>query len=320
MRKELLLQMIAACALVLPMCEQTSELLPAGSIQVADPEADRLMAEAVAYRNAGKLGKAKKTLRRITGEHDMAPNAPQARYMLAEVYEQLNDPREAFKQYGKVVEMYQSSPLYEKALNRQLAMATAAAKGELKGRVLWAWDVPMESAVVVEWLESIIRNAPYNDMSATATSILADYQMKQEQYEAACATYRKLVDTYPDSRYAPAAQLMVAKLWAASHTRGDQNLVNLANAQEAYEEFTLRFPDHPDAAKAYAEALNVRKLLVQQELEVGRYYLERAREYPSAVFCFESVIRQKKVNPEAAREAETLLARAKAAAAAPEKR
>ncbi len=317
MRKVLMLQLCAAMALVLPMCEQTSTLMPAGSILATDPEADALMKRAVEYRNSGKLGKAKGELRELVTEHALAPNAPQARYMLAEVYEQLNDPREAFKQYSKVVENYQSSSLYEAALNRQLAMATAAAKGTLQARVFGLWHVPMESSVVVEWLETVIRNAPYNEMSATATSVLADYQMQQEQYDAACNTYRRLVENYPDSRYAPGAQMMVAKLWAASRTRGDQNLVNLANAQEAYEEFTLRFPNHPDARKAYEEAKNVRRLLVQQELEVGRYYLERAREYPSAIFCFESVIRQKKVNPEAAKEAEALLARARKISAVP---
>ena len=109
---------------------------------------------------------------------------------------------------------------------------------------------------------------------------------------------------------------MVAQLWATSRTRGDQNLVNLRRAQEAYEEFTLRFPNHADAGKALSEASNMRRLLVRQELEVGRDYLERSKEYTSAVFCFESVIRQKNNNPEAAKEAERLLARARSLQAA----
>ena len=106
---------------------------------------------------------------------------------------------------------------------------------------------------------------------------------------------------------------MVAKLWATSRTRGDNNLVNLDRAREAYEEFSLLFPHHKQAAVAREGAREMQRLMVQQELEVGRYYLERAREYGPAIFCFESVIRQKSDNPEAAREAEQLLARARAA-------
>ena len=111
------------------------------------------------------------------------------------------------------------------------------------------------------------------------------------------------------------SQLMVAQLWASSHTRGDNNLVNLSNAREAYEEFTLRFPRHPEAKKAMGEASNMDRLMVQQQLEVGRYYLERSHEYTSAIFCFEDVIRQKSVNPDAAKEAAGLLEKAKQAAA-----
>ena len=126
--------------------------------------------------------------------------------------------------------------------------------------------------------------------------------------------YARLVERYPDSKFAPEAQMMVAQLWANSHTRGDNNLVNLSNAREAYEEFTLRFPNHPEAKKALSEASNMDRLMVQQQLEVGRYYLERSREYTSAIFCLQDVIRQKSVNPEAAKEAESLLEKARKAA------
>lgn len=129
--------------------------------------------------------------------------------------------------------------------------------------------------------------------------------------------YARLVEQYPDSPLAPEAQLMVAQLWANSTLRGDSdNLVNLARAREAYEEFSLRFPNHKDARKALGQAATMDKLLVQQQLEVGRYYLERSREYTSAIFCFEDVIRQKSVNPEAAAEAQKLLEKARAAQAA----
>jgi tetratricopeptide (TPR) repeat protein len=190
-----------------------------------------------------------------------------------------------------------------------------AASGKLRVPVFWgAWETDMESAVVVKWLREIVEKAPYHDMAATASSILAKYLVDQDRPEEARVEYARLVEKYPDSRYAPEAQLMVAQLWANSHTRGDNNLVNLSNAREAYEEFTLRFPNHPEAKKALSEASNMDRLMVQQQLEVGRYYLERSREYTSAIFCLQDVIRQKSINPEAAKEAEVLLEKARVAA------
>ena len=308
--REIRLLMAAACVLLLPMCDQIEGPLPAGVIQATDAKADALMQEALRFQAAGKVGKAESRLEEIVYSHGLAPCAPQARFMLGESLEKRGRYRDAFKHYAKLVESYQGSSLYARALNRQLAMATAAASGKIKGKVFWLWNVPMESSVVIEWLTSVINNAPYGDMAATACSILGDYQLKQKNYEDAIMVYRRLVENYPDSRYAPSAQLMVAQLWASSHTRGNQNLVNLDKAREAYDEFTLLFPQHADSAKARQGSEQMSRLLVQQELEVGRYYLERAREYRSAVFCFENVIRQESVNPEAAATARKLLAQA----------
>ena len=124
--------------------------------------------------------------------------------------------------------------------------------------------------------------------------------------------HENLEDQHPDSAYAPAAQLMMARLWASSHTRGDNNMVNLDRAQEAYEEFSLLFPNHQKNEEAKAGVREMRRLLLEQELQVGRYYLERAREYQSAVFCLEDVVRRGSVNPQAAGQAKELLAKARA--------
>lgn len=311
-----LLRFCAASALLLPMCESFDGPPPVGQVKAVDPEAAALMADALEYQKAGKVRKSRNALKELTRYHALAPDAPQARYMLGKSYETTEDYRDAFKEYGKLIDRYPQSELYADALNRQLAMAMDAASGRMKVPVLWgAWETTMESSVVISWLREIVEKAPYNDMAATASSILAKFLLDQERPDEARMEYARLVEKYPDSRYAPDAQLMVAQLWASSHTRGDNNLVNLSNAREAYEEFNLRFPSHADASKALSEAANMEKLMVHQQLEVGRYYLERSEEYTSAIFCFEDVIRQKETNPEAAAEAQKLLEKARALAA-----
>ncbi len=298
------------------MCQQYDDVVPAaGMVRQQDPEAAGLLRQARQLRQEGKTGKAVTLLKRIRTEHPLSPEAPQARYMLAGIHESKGEYRDAFKEYGKIIDCYQDSPLYSEALNRQLAMATSAANGGMKVKVLW-WQVDVETSLVKEWLQSIIDRAPYNDTSATAASILGKYLYDHEKYEDARQVYSKLVEDYPDSRYAPQAQLMVAAIWAQDHTRGNRDQVNLANAREAYDEFTLRFPNHPEAKRARQESANVDRLLVSQALEVGRYYLERSHEYSSAIFCFEDVIRKESVNPQAAAEARKLLVVARQRAAA----
>lgn len=316
MRKTIIALLAMGSSLLLPMCSQTSDLLPAGQVTAQDAKAEALLSKARELVAAGKLSAAEKALDEIVEYHAIAPCAPHARLLLGEIEERRNDPRSAFKQYDKIVQRYQGSELYAKALNRQLSIATDAAAGRLKGKVLWLWDVPMESSKIIEWLQTIIKNAPYADMSDTASSVLGDYLVRQRRYEEACYVYKDLVEQHPDSPYAPAAQLMMARLWASSHTRGDNNMVNLDRAQEAYEEFSLLFPNHQKTGEAKAGVREMQRLLLEQELQVGRYYLERAREYQSAIFCLEDVVRRRSVNPEAGKQAQELLVRAHALLAA----
>lgn len=317
MRPAYLLCLCAAVVLALPSCEDLDGPPPAGSVRASDPVADALLKQSSEVMN---LNNSIRMLKTITEDHELAPCAPEARYRLGLAYERKQDYREAFKQYTKLIDAYPQSPRYTDALNRQLAMAMGGANGTLRTPVLWgAWHSEMESTVVIEWLRSIILRAPYNDMGATANTILAKYLVDIEKYDEARLEYRRIVENYPDSKYAPESQLMLAQLWASDHTRGDRNLVNLTNARQAYEEFSQRFPKHKDAGKALAMASDMNRLLVQQELEMGRYYLNRSKEYTSAVFCFEDVIRQSKNNPEAAAEAKPLLEQARARAAQPQR-
>lgn len=318
MRPAYLLCLCAAAALLLPSCQDFDGPLPMGSVRAVDSVADDLLQRS---SQSVTLGKQISLLKEIAEYHELAPCAPEARFRLGEAYEKKQDYREAFKQYGKLIDAYPQSARYADALNRQLALGLGGANGSLRTPVLWgAWHADMESTVVIEWLRSIIARAPYNDMAVTANSILAKYLVDIEKYDEARIEYRRIVENYPDSSFAPEAQLMLAQLWANDHTRGDRNLVNLTNAREAYEEFTLLFPHHKDAGKALSEVSNMNRLLVQQELEVGRYYLSRSKEYTSAIFCFEDVIRRRKDNPEAAKEAETLLEQARALAAQPQRK
>lgn len=320
MRPLSLLSLSAAAVLLLSACDDFAGPPPIGSVRASDPVADSLMAQADAAKAEKHLSREEKCLKEIVQYHELAPNAAEARYRLGQVYEAKEDYREAFKSYSKLIDAYPQSSRYSDALNRQLALAMSGANGTLRTPVLWgAWHTEMESTVVIEWLRTIIAKAPYNDMGATASSILAKYLVEIEKYDDARLEYRRLVENYPDSSFAPEAQLMLARLWAEDHTRGNRNLVNLTNAREAYEEFSLRFPHHKDAGKALAQASDMNRLLVQQELEVGRYYLERSREYASAIFCFEDVIRRRKDNPEAAAEAGKLLEVARAKAVQPAK-
>lgn len=282
---------------------------PTGSIRVSDPKALAYMNEGMARETRGDAKGAIKQYERLIDYNPIDENAPEAYFRMGKLYEQCGEYTDAFDAYKKIVEKYHGSHLYEKALNRQLALAHSAINGQIKNKVLWLWNVNMDSAAVIKWLQFIRDAAPYNEMAATTTWMLGKYLIGLNRPDEAREAYQKLVEDYPSSKYAPEAQLMVARLWAESVTKGSKNQVNLANAQEAYEEFLLRFPNHPEAKQAKLGVGGMKKAIVQQQLEVGEFYYFRARDIKPAVFCFEDVARQKDVNPEAAAKAQNYLNR-----------
>ncbi len=308
-----LLTLAALATSFLSMCGSfNNDALPISSAHYNEDEAERIMQDGMNLMSAGELSSARKRFEKIIQEFPLTETAAKARFYIAQCYERDDEVRDAFKEYDKLILNYPNSTLYTQAIARQRALAHGAATGEIKGSVFWGlWNPPMDSSVIVEWLQTVIRNAPFSDSAAESTLILGNYLLKREDTDQALATYTKLVNEYPTSSHAAAAQMKVGMLWMQSASRGDRNLVNLNKAQEAFEEYSLLFPNHKDAPKAARLAAQTRKLMVSEQLEVARYYLERSKEYRSAVFTLEDIIRQEKVNPQAAAEARKLLPRAK---------
>ncbi len=303
-------------ASLLSMCSSFNEgTLPISSTHYDENAAERIMQDGINLMSAGKFSSARSRFEKITDQYPLTDNAAKARYYIAQCFEKEDEPRDAFKQYDKLITSYPNSSLYAQAIARQRALAHGAASGEITGKILWgAWTPPMDSSVVIEWLQTVIRNAPFSDSAAESALALGNFQLERGDTERALDTFSKLVNEYPTSNYAAAAQMKVGMLWMQSSSRGDRNLVNLNKAQEAFEEFSLLFPKHKDEPKAAKLAAETRQLMVGEQLKVARYYLERSKEYRPAVFMLEDIIRQEKTNPQAAEEARKLLPQAKALA------
>ena len=56
----------------------------------------------------------------------------------------------------------------------------------------------MDSSVVEEWLRKVISNAPYDEMSATAASVLAKYLVDIDRPYEAIGAYSELAQKYPE--------------------------------------------------------------------------------------------------------------------------
>ena len=77
------------------------------------------------------------------------------------------------------------------------------------------------------------------------------------------------MDNFPNSPLAPTAQLQIATQYRQAAADGDRNHVNVARAQEAYEDYLQRYPNSARAGAARADLAAMKRELVAQQLEVA---------------------------------------------------
>ncbi len=293
----------------LTMCQTwTDHLLAIDSVQQNSQSVEHLLDQGKETMKLGEYGKAITEFEVILDYYKLSPQAPEALLLIGRCEEANNNPRDAFDRYQKLIENYPQSPLYTQAIDSQFRMASDAASGKIKGKMFWGlWEVTMDSTVVIKWMSTVIQNAPYDSKAPDAAMDLANYFISRDEELKAIAALSALVEKYPSSKLAPTAQLKLAELWASSASRGKESLVNLGRAQECFEEYTLLYPDSKDKAKVQARIRDMKSLMVNEQLRLATFYLERSKEYSSAIFMLEDVIRQEKINPEAAATARKLL-------------
>lgn len=265
------------------------------------------MAEAKKMEEQNRLKKAIGKYDDIVEDCPLSVEAPYALLRMGQLREQLNDPQDAFDHYQWLIERYPDSSYYKQALQRQKEMAFAAATGKLTNKVLWLYKVNMDSSVVIKWLNSVCDNAPFSSSAPEAKKVLGDYLLQRDRKDEAIEAYQSIVDNYPHSPFAPEAQLKVAEVYAQSRMTGDLSFSNILKAQEAYEEFILRYPGHSQISRARTGLAGVRQYMVQRKLEVGEYYMFRMKDRDAAMFSFQEVIAGEKANPEAAAKAREYL-------------
>lgn len=128
-------------------------------------------------------------------------------------------------------------------------------------------------AVALEKLRMIKTRFPYSAVAIDATLRIADVYFLQESYFEAAASYELFRDLYPKHEKVPYAMLRIGKSHfkdMPSHVARD--LTAGYRARDAYDTFLRRFPQAPETEEAKKDLQQVRGLLAEKELVIGKYY------------------------------------------------
>ncbi len=285
----ILLGLFAVSAFHLSSCSSDPTIPVAGNSQEAVKEGESLYAEAKAADDAGKTSKAIKLYDKMATKYPFAPSATQARFRQAELLEKEGDVLKSFDAYDEFLTQFQGSGLYTTALNRQIAMAQAAADGDVKQSML-GLKTRLSLDKTVEMLGKVRDNAPQSAAAARAQFTIGQLYENKKEYKKSIEAYRQLVRDQPGCKQAPDALFKVGEILTAEADRGNQNQGNLDLAKEAFNDYLIQYPGDSRNAQARRMIANIESRDLQRSYAIAEFY-QKTGKIESAKVYYRDIVK-----------------------------
>ena len=201
----------------------------------------------------------------------------------------------SFEAYDKFLSRYQGTGLYTTALNRQVAMAQAAADGDVKQSML-GLKTKLSLEKTVEMLGKVRDNAPKSAVAAKAQFTIGQLYEGKQKYKEAIAAYRQLVRDQPGSSEAPEALFRVGLILTADAKRGNQNQANLDLAREAFNDYLIQYPGHSRNAEARKFIASVGSVDLQRSFDIAEFYQKTGKTEAAKVY-YRDIMKRAKSGP-----------------------
>ncbi|MFT5882511.1 MAG: outer membrane protein assembly factor BamD (BamD/ComL family) [Crocinitomicaceae bacterium] len=276
-------------------CGNSSDNVQIATGQVAQGssvEANKLYSQARALEAQGRTKKAIKTYAKVANGYPMSPEAPDARIREAELLYAQGDLLKSFEKYQSFITQYRGTSQYDKAIQRQSDVAHAASNGEIKNSFLGLKsDIPRSK--VEKMFIQVRDNAPFGPTAPKAQFGLAEMWQTDKNLDKAIKGYEDLYVRYPKSSLAPEALYRVGNLLLQQTEDGNRNRGNLDTANTTFTDLTLLYPNSKQAKSAKKILKGIKGSDIERSFSIAEFY-EKKKQYPSAAFYYNEVIRATK--------------------------
>lgn len=256
-------------------------------------------------KKRGEYNNAVRAYKALIKAYPTSPLAPKAELKAAECYEHEGLLYEAFGSYQKLLENYPKEIDFEDILKHQYRIGELFLKG--KKRKLWRFPIIPAVDKGIEILETIVKNAPYSEISPQAQFNIGTAYKRMGKYTEAIDTYNKVVTDYKDTPWYEEALYQVG--WCNyKKSRGfSYDQLAAKEAVKTLQRFKQEFPQTKHISK-------INKLLdelcgrqAKGIFEIARFY--EKHKHPDAAIMYYKEIIEKFPGTGEAQEAEKRLKR-----------
>jgi len=296
MRKTLFLHLaLGSLTLGLFSCGSKSDELPissgAGSSQGATA-ADALLTKARSYEGAGKTSRAISVYQGINKKYPYADASGEALFSQGRLFDKQGDLFKAFESYQTLISRHPGSPHYAVAIQRQEAVAHAAADGIIKNNFL-GMKTRIGPEKTEKMLTNVRDNAPRAASAPKAQFAIGRVWQQDGNADKSIEAYQKVGANYSDSSYAPEALYQTGQILILKAERGNQNKANVNRARDIFNDLVQRYPRHKRAADAKKHLAILGGQDIQRSYDTAEFYRHKGKTQ-SAIFYYREVMTKSK--------------------------
>jgi len=237
--------------------------------------------------NKGETKAVIKSLEKLKKDHPDIAGADLERFIEAEVFYSKGKFVKAIRTLDKLFVEHPKSPLFEAAVDRQFAIATAFLAGKKKP-VLKIFKIRgyAEGEKIMDKISERTGDAP---IAARATVAVAQSFEERHKYEEAYSKWSEISSKWPTGDLGKEALLAMARCKHAGYRGPRYDSGNLTSAKSYYESFKKRYPQESAEIGIDRRLSQIREQLAFKQYSIGEHY-RKAGNIQSANFYYEMVV------------------------------
>ena len=225
---------------------------------------------------------------KLINHYPKARQAPEAQYYIGASLEEQGKLYEAFKAYQMAIDKYPFSDRAPEIIKKEYAIGNKLVEGKGASNVLIGTLVG-NNYDVIDIYKTVIKNAPYGELAASAQYKIGFYLQEKQLYQEARDEFEKVVNDYPESEWAKAAQYQIAFSDAKRSVDAQYDQKTTQAAVEEFKQFVQENPDAELSDKAKGHIQQLRDKDAENNYLVGMYY-EKQKNYKPAKIYYQSVV------------------------------
>lgn len=229
------------------------------------------MNKARAAEEAGDTGKAIDHYKRVAKSFPSSVYAPEANFRLGKLWTARHRYYKAFDALQVIVEKHPNYERFKETIGAQYEIANALVNGS-RNRVWGVIPGFKNRGQGVEYLESIIKTAPYSEYAPIGLMTIARTQQKLGETDAAIDALDRMVNNYPQSFLAPDAYLGLAKAHSDLVQGPNYDQASTQQALTYYQDFLILFPNDPAVSNASSGHDAMRTMLAESKMQMANFF------------------------------------------------